>query len=210
MNPTYIAFIRATTIFRQRAESIFAKKLDYSEWQYNYLSMALLSQVWLKWCLFCRNVVILSCAGTESRTGTRIAPRAMDNSWQRIAYEIKNRNKPIRPIGQIIQFKRHEPTWGDIDVILQSLPIIVPNNRISLQTGFGMPLNGPKHIQYVRNSCYHTNDEAVKDVRNIMHYYIGAKIKHPIDLMWLKDRTGVNAIYSWIDDLENISDIVTK
>jgi len=206
----YTGFIRTTTIFRQRAGLIFAGQAEYSEWQYKYLSMALLSQVWLKWSSFCRDVIISSCAGTTRRSGALVTSRGMENSWQRIAYEINKRNQTTRPIGNRIHFKRHEPTWGDVVVLLQALPILSPSNVNELITGFGMPFNGPKHIQCVRNSCYHTNDETVNAVRNIMHYYTGTRMQHPIDLIWWNDNTGVNAIYSWLDELEEISDIVTR
>lgn len=209
MRSIYETFIKAAYIFRDRADILSAERAKYTECQFKYLSMALLSQVWLKWCCFCRDVIITSCNGVTTRSHTFIRPRMGDNSWQRIAYEIKNRNRGISP-GRTIRFRSQEPTWGDVTVLVDALPILSPANAHNLVTGFGLSLNGPKHIQCVRNSCYHTNVEAVDEVKSILHHYTGTVFKHPIDLIWWYDTTGVNAIYSWLDDLEDISDIVTK
>ena len=57
----------------------------------------------------------------------------------------------LRP-GNIVNYRRQEPTWGDQDVLLTVIPVLSPNNAQNLLTGFGLSAYGPKHIQIVRNA----------------------------------------------------------
>lgn len=100
------------------------------------------------------------------------AARPGDNTWQRIAYEAKqsvlgNRIHPTRTI----TYHRQEPTWGDQASLITIVNTLQPNNANTLITAFGLPLQGGKHLQIVRNACFHKNEETLSSVKSISIYY---------------------------------------
>lgn len=157
--------------------------------------------------------MLLSCQGTIDLSGRRVLKRlSADNTWERVSHEVKsygqnktpNRNKKIT-------YHRHEPTWGDVNLLLKALPRLNLGNSTSLLAGFGMALKGPRHLQIIRNACVHLDEESMKEVKRISTFYKGKELKHPVDLIWWTDSAvSTDVIYSWIDDLENIALVVTK
>jgi hypothetical protein len=208
----YRKFFNKIIKFRERAESIYAWPSTNPHWEFNYLSFSLLSDIWQNWCKFCREVILKSCIGTKTRSGTIIQPRTSLNSWQRIAYEVNQASRG-RAIDRTstITFMRHEPTWGDIDLLLAAIPRLSLSNTNNLLTGFGLSLIAPRHIQVVRNACAHINSESMQQVQSLMVNYIGTDLKNPIDLMWwLEPVTKTDAIFFWLDELEIIVDYITS
>jgi len=166
----YNKFLKRSYLFRERAELIYVWPTQRPEWEFRYLSSALLFDIWQVWCGFCRAIIIKSCAGTKTRTGKIIPARTAINSWRRIAYEALKafRSNPANSTSTI-RFKRHEPTWGDINVLLKAIPALSPANSTTLITGFGLSLLAPKHMQAVRNACAHIDSESMDEIRTNVH-----------------------------------------
>lgn len=212
MKSVHKDLIRKHSSFRKRAEDIYSWPTARPDWEFKYLSTTLLSDVWQSWCFFCRSVVIKSCAGTTSRTGTIIPPRPSVNTWERISYEAKQAicGNPIHP-SRTLNFMRHEPTWGDQSALLRAIPALSPLNAANLITGFGLSLNAPKHIQVVRNACFHTNSETMTEVKRLVTFYVGRGLSHPTDIMWwLEPTTRADAIFYWLEEFEIIAGQVTN
>lgn len=211
MITVYKKFIRRSSILRGRAEQIYAHVSTISQWEFRYLSTTLLLENWQNWCDFCREVVILSCSGTITRGGTVVGQRVSINTWNRIAYEANQaqRGQPAK-LGKMTNYRRHEPTWGDQNVLLTIIPALSPNNAPNLMAGFGLSVYGPKHIQVIRNATAHLNPESMSEVRKLLPYYSGKRLSHPTELMWWTEpRTNSDAIFFWIDELELIASQVT-
>lgn len=198
-------------VLRGRAEVIYGWPNTHPYWEFKYLSINLVSDIWNCWCDFCRNVIITSCRGTLTRSGKVIAERKSDNSWQKIGYDASQvlRKKSIVP-GKMLTFRRHEPTWGDVSSLVQIVNKISISNSPQLLSAFGMSLRGPKHIQTVRNACAYIDIESIDEVNKISIYYLGPRISHPFELIWSLDpSTKSDAIFTWISDLEIICEQVT-
>lgn len=197
---------------RDRLNQIYKWPTANPPWQKLYFCYWVVFDIWQQWNNFCREIVLLSCCGTLTKSGRRVSKRVADNSWNRIAYEVKEYAGSRIP-GQFskINYRRHEPTWGDINVLLKSLPRLNPSNLGDLINGFGVSLSGPKHLQIVRNACAHLNAESMDDVKRISISYVGKSIKHPVDIMWwVEPANRSDAIFCWISDLEVIADLVTN
>ena len=208
----YRDFLKKHNSFRERIETIYLWPTDRPDWEFKYLSLSLLSAVWQNWCRFCRSVIMLSCTGTVTRSGRVVRPRIGTNTWMRISYEAKQANygNTIHPY-RALNFMRQEPTWGDQNLLLRAIPVLSPCNARSLTMGFGISTYAPRHIQIVRNACFHINHESVSEVRNILTYYIGRGLCHPIDIMWwIEPSSKADAILFWLDELEIIADLVTR
>jgi len=129
-----------------------------------------------------------------------------------VAYEAKRyaKGKSITPTGRI-NYRRHEPTWGDVSFLLNAIPGLNTSNMTELMLGFGVSLAGPEHLQIVRNACAHIDKESMADVRSISSYYVGKSLKHPVEIIWwLAPSNKTDAIFTWLDDLEIIANLVTE
>ena len=212
MKTIYKDLVKKHSCFRKRAENIYSWPTTHPDWEFKYLSTTLVSDVWQNWCLFCRNVVMQSCAGTKSRSGAIIPPRPSVNTCERISYEAKQaiHGNSLHP-SKTLNFRRHEPTWGDQSSLLRAIPTLSPLNAVTLMTGFGLSLNAPKHLQAVRNACFHTNSETMSEVKRLITFYIGRDLSHPTDIMWwLEPTSRADAIFYWLEEFEIIADQVTK
>ena len=211
MISTHKNLLKKHIFFRKRAETIYEWPTSRPDWEFKYLSKSLLSDVWQNWCLFCRAIIIKSCSGTETRSGITLSPRTGLNSWQRISYEAKQafQGNNIHP-SRKLNFLRHEPTWGNQGVLIRAIPVLAPQNARALMTGFGLSLNAPKHLQTVRNACFHINHETMSEVKRIMTFYIGRRLSHPTDLMWwIEPSSQADAIFHWLEEFEIIAEQVT-
>lgn len=211
MKLSYRDLLKKHANLRKRAESIYTWPAIQPDWEFKYLSTSLLSDVWQNWCLFCRTIIMKSCMGTQTRAGINIPPRRGLNSWQRISYEANQalRGHTVHP-SRTINFMRHEPTWGDQSALLRIISALTPQNQGDLLTGFGLSLYAPRHLQIVRNACFHINSETMSEVRRLVAFYIGTGLSHPTDIMWwLEPSSRANAIFSWLEELEIMADQVT-
>lgn len=204
--------MRRCNALRTKADHIYSWPPARADWEFRYLSVSMVFDIWHTWCDFCREVVLASCAGTITRTGARIPPRAGDNSWQRIGYEVQraSQRRPIAAAARLT-LRHQEPTWGDVSVLVRAIPTVAPGNQATLTTGFGLALSGPRHLQQVRNACAHLNSATVLRIRALSVHYSAARIQHPCDLLWsLEPSSKSDAVFCWIEELEIMADEVTK
>ena len=181
-------------------------------WTKRCLTESLISDLWQSWCHFCREVILLSCQGTVTRNGLIVSARDGVNCWQRLGYEAKcaANNNVVKPTKQLTH-QRHEPTWGDQEKMIDIIKAVAPANTAHLITAFGLPLYGPRHLQIVRNACFHKNSEAIVEVRKLISEYYVDSLKSPSDLAWFIDKQRkCCAIYSWCEDLTVIVELATK
>jgi hypothetical protein len=211
MESIFRAFVSNTSRFRTRSEHVLNSSYSHS-FESTYLTSQIISEIWLSWCRFCRDLIIASCNGSATRSGTLIQARSMNNTPERLAYEFKQYkfgNNP-RPSGVITQ-SYNEPTWGDVSAMLTVLPGLNPSNLSSLLSGFGLSLQGPQHLQITRNTISHLSADGVRSFKQILVFYAGVPIRHPSDLIRWKDPSkNTEVIFSWIDDLETIASTVTS
>jgi hypothetical protein len=210
----YKAYITQVGRFETRATKIQDQITTVSVWEQRYLCETLLSDCWQAWNDFCRNILHLSCKGGVCRSGAAIAPRLGVNSWQRLGFEAKNARPPPLSLNatKTISFLRQEPTWGDQNKIIDVITTLGPANTANLLVAFGLPLLGPKHLQIVRNACFHKNSETVQAVKVISSSYgNGVGVSGPADLIWCYEPSkGTNAIYSWLADFKTIAEVATE
>lgn len=185
-----------------------------SPWEFRFLSEALLSNLWIDWNIFVRQVLVLSCNGSITRSGVVTPARTLpDNSESRIAYEIKEYGKgntgphPTKTFSGPI-----EPTWAHPDKIISYISGLAPSNGATLQLAFGSAgLFGPKRIQLVRNACAHKSKPNRNDVQSLRSLYLTNHFYDPIDIVWGSNpSTNSIAIFEWIEDLEDIADLATQ
>lgn len=212
MHRHYAKFMSRTNVIESRFEIAQSKLSSAPIWESRSLCETLVSDLWQLWCNFCREVIHLSCNGCILRDGIIVVKRPKDNSWQRIGYEAAqaSRNQSPKP-GKLITQLRQEPTWGDQAKLIDILNVIQPHNDSALITAFGLPVQGPKHLQIVRNACAHKNAETLADVQNLTINYSLSSISTPTDLLWSINRLSRQcAIYQWIDDCQLIAFEATK
>jgi hypothetical protein len=211
MHKVYKNFIKSTYRLRKKAESINVIPPNHQDWRFGYVSTTLISEIWQAWCKFCYNVIEKSCSGTTLRNGIIVPRRALDNSWGRIAYEVKEYglSRVPRPAGKIL-YKYQEPTWGDVDKLLRAIPNMHLANSAKLISALGIAAIAPSHLQITRNACYHLNPETMQKVRSIQPHYRGVVRQYPYELLWCKENnTNADAVYFWIDELETIAALST-
>lgn len=198
--------MQANTILLDYANSVL------TPWKLRFLSESLLSNIWIDWNNFVRDVFIESCNGTTTRRGTIIPPRACaDNSLERIRYEVRQLAS-----GSNIQLgKTHsgpqDPTWANPDKIIKCIAGLAPANASDLQQAFGAGnLVGPKRIHLVRNACAHKTRSNRVDVVALTITYSTAHFYDPVDIIWgTNSNTKSIAIFEWISDLETMADLAT-
>jgi len=183
-------------------------------WQHRYLTESLMSEVWLTWCLFSRNIIHKSLRGTKARNSQLIISRQGDNSWQAIGHQCKRAARSENQVAAIPPsfLMRNEPTWGDIGSIIKIINALNPSNQGQLTTAFGLPLHGPKHLQLVRNCAAHKTIENLLNLRSQLSltYTLHNKVT-PSEVAWsLKTGTSDLAINVWIDDMRTIADVATS
>lgn len=209
----YRWFDRRCRTYGQKATHLQQNKNQYDEWEYRFLTEALISDIWQSWCLFSRVLLLKSIRGTKARDGLLIKGLNRDNSWNRIFYEVSKvlKGHPVKPNGHVGFKIRFEPTWGDIDVFIRAVQCLAPNNQARLLTAYGMPFNGIKHMQMIRNSLAHKNVETMTEVRTLATAYRLTKVTSPIDIIWsFVGQTNTFAIDQWLYEINLIADFATE
>ena len=184
------------------------------QWQHRYLTESLMSEIWLTWCLFSRDVVHKSIRGTKARDSRIIVPRVGNNTWQTIGHQSRRAAKSenhLTPTPPAF-LMRHEPTWGDSGSIIKIINTLMPANHGQLATAYGLPLLGPRHLQLVRNCAAHKTVENLAYLRsNLALTYTFHNKATPAEVAWsLKTGTPDLAIDLWIDDMRTIADVATS
>ena len=212
------SYTRITSRLSRRHEQATSILEDYendlfSPWEFRFLSEALLSNLWIDWNVFVKQVLVLSCNGSITRNGLVVPARvASDNSENRITYEVKQHNNGAR-INPTNTFSGPiEPTWAHPDRIISYITGLAPSNTPALQIAFGSAgLFGPKRIHLVRNACAHKSKLNRKDVMALRNLYLTNHFLDPIDIIWGSNPSTYSiAIFEWIEDLGVIADLATQ
>lgn len=159
-----------------------------------------LSDVWQFWCRFCRRVVMESCSGCQTTSGTIHAQsHSSPAAVSFIAAKQKN-GVPPSTIGSNAVL-RIEPTWGHIDKLLDVINALNPPNRPALLGAFGtIPLI--EHIRLIRNASAHRNTQTLADVLAFQSQYKGSSIRHPLQaLFWHEVSSNQTLIQARLDDM---------
>lgn len=191
--------------------------LDYTNsaltpWELRFLSESLLSNIWIDWNNFVRDIFIESCNGTITRHGTVIPPRAVDdNSPERICYEVKQIASGNNISAGKIYSGSQDPTWANPDKIIKCITDLAPANADTLQQAFGAGnLVGHKRIHLVRNACAHKSRVNRASARTLIITYSTLHSHDPVDIIWgVNASTQSIAIFEWISDLETMADLAT-
>lgn len=198
---------QATSILDDHVNSIL------TPWEFRFLAEALLFNLWIDWNVFVKQVLVLSCNGSTTRSGLLIPPRPVpDNSERRITYELKQHSMGEKVHPTKIFSGSIEPTWAHPDRIIASISGLAPSNESALQMAFGSAgLFGPKRIHLVRNACAHKSKSNRTDVLSLRSQYSTKHYLDPVDIIWGSNLTTNSiAIFEWIEDLENIADLATQ
>jgi len=153
----------------------------------------LLSRAWQAWCLFCRSCVVDSCIGTVNLAGNSIAglPDATSEAHVSGAALRAKQNKAQPPFwGQTNTELRHEPTWGDVDVLTKLVVRLQPTNSSQLLAAFSSGHISAKRLQTIRNSAAHDNHQTLANVHQLSSAFQAFVIGHPTHaLFWIHPNT---------------------
>ncbi len=199
---------------RAQADAIF---LDYANstlkpWELRFLSESLLSNIWIDWNEFVKEIFNKSCNGTVTRRGTTIPARAAaDNSPERICYEVKQFASGNNVHAGRIYSGPHDPTWANPDNIIKCITGLAPANANTLKQVFGAGnLVGHRRIHLVRNASAHKSRSNRAEVFRLHTIYRTKHFYDPIDIIWgINTITNSTAIFEWISDLEIMADLAT-
>ena len=201
---------RTIILVHRTRERARASLLDIalSRWRRRALAEVLISDLWQIWNDFVREMLLASCGGCFTRSGVPVPPRPGNNSWQRVSYEAKQIVQ-CRRQGKVVKIKRRavnshrfqDPTWGDLDYIVDLVAGLNPQNAATLTTAFGSTSRGLKDLQTVRNACFHKNDESRKAVKDAEKtYFSSATTRQPSDLAWNSYLGGTSpSFFDWTD-----------
>lgn len=198
--------VQANAIFIDNANSVL------TPWELRFLSESLLSNLWIDWNDFVKEIFIESCGGTITRSGVVVPPRVVaDNSLERICYEVKQIGSGNNVQPGKIYVGPQDPTWANPDKIIACVTGLAPANAGTLQQAFGSGnLLGHRRIHLVRNACAHKSRINRASVKALLIHYPAKHFYDPVDIIW-----GTNvvtqsiAIFEWISDLETMADLAT-
>lgn len=204
----YRWFDRRCRSYDMRVADLYKNRTSYSAIEFRALSETLLSDIWQTWCSFSRILILRSVRGTIALDSSIVSGRRGDNSWRRICYEGSNaaRNRRITSSGHNRFLIRNEITWGDVGQFISAVQYLAPANSMRLLTAYGLPFDGIKHMQKVRNACAHKNVETLGDIQFLKMTYDLSSIKCPTHVMWSNKRgAGELAIELWIRQIATIA-----
>ncbi|MCE1395335.1 hypothetical protein LWU68_00215 [Enterobacter cloacae] len=208
----YSNFDSRCNSYHQRIVDIKTKEPMLREWEFNYKTEVLISDIWQGWCHFTRELLMSSCRGTTARNGNIIPKRAGDNTWQRLGYEAKQAaNQANASANGHVNFAiRKEPTWGDLDNISRIIGQLKPNNENYLVGVYGS-FSQLKDLQLVRNACAHKNVETLQTLMPLASRYSFGVPERATQVAWAK-ALGSNdfAIEQWLFEMNLIADHATS
>ena len=99
-------------------------------------SEGLVSNTWQVWSVFCRQLIVCSSVGCQTRSGVSISATANPPTWERVSYvAICVRSKAIPRSGLTNNFLYKEPTWGNVDNVIDIVQELNPANKSQLLAG---------------------------------------------------------------------------
>jgi hypothetical protein len=152
----------------------------------------LLSHLWQCWCRFSRSLLIESCTGTVDLSGNgfpQVPGASSASAVSGAAIRIRRRQAAIWGAPNAVL--RLEPTWGDVDALIDIIGGIGPANAAKLTGMCTMAGPSVKIIQAIRNAAAHLNPQSVTEVLRISGPYFTFPITHPCQaLFWVERSTG--------------------
>ncbi|WP_219113997.1 hypothetical protein [Janthinobacterium sp. UMAB-56] len=158
------------------------------------------SDWWQVWCRFCRRIVIESSLGCIGAGGAVFpSVHASEPHVSHIAWKQKAGIAPTMPGTNSIL--RKEPTWGDVDKLLEIIGAVNPANAPSLLAAFGTVPN-IDHLRLIRNAAAHMNAQTLGEVIALQPLYRSTPIQHPLHaLMWIEPTSGKTLAQALIQDM---------
>ncbi len=107
-------------------------------------------------------MVIDSCLGATSGSGNVILPRKVSITEAHVsqaARDAKDR-KQITWVG-VNSVLRHEPTWGDANVIVSIVRALQPSNFTQVSASISNGHAEIKVLQTIRNAAAHSNQQTL-------------------------------------------------
>ncbi|MFP3604647.1 hypothetical protein [Paraburkholderia sp. SIMBA_053] len=166
----------------------------------------LLSRVWQAWGTFCRACVMESCVGTIDGAGAPIVPHPQAASEAHVsAAAINAKKKPNPPFwGSTNTVLRHEPTWGDVDLLTKIIPRLHPSNEAQLMAAFSSAHRSAKALQLIRNAAAHNNSETRAALQPLWSRFVIFPTTHPIQsLYWVESSTHDYLVFHAVEELRD-------
>jgi hypothetical protein len=165
----------------------------------------LLSRSWQCWCVFCRDALFESCKGGVTSGGVTITPNPLALSDAHIsgaAIRAKNHRNDGVYWGSTNSILRLEPTWGDVDRLVDIVSRLGPNNQATLAAAFSSASPSAKVLQTIRNAAAHHNPETMNAVSALSSSYVAYPVTHPAQaLFWTERSSGDFLVTFAIADL---------
>lgn len=165
----------------------------------------LLSRVWQVWCIFCRSCVIKSCIGTVAHSGTIIPalPEAMSEAHvSAAAIHAAKKHRNNLQWADCNTSLRKEPTWGDVDILVEILTRLQPSNSNQLLAAFSSSYTSAKALQTIRNAAAHNHSQNLDEILKLRSAYIASEIGHPTHaLFWIEPNSSDYLVMHAIHDL---------
>jgi len=164
-----------------------------------------LSRVWQIWCDFCRSALIESCMGTTDISGNVIAalPGAA-SEFHVSAAAIRAKKSQTVSWTHTNSVLRHEPTWGDVDSLLDIIAGISPTNSVQLNGMCTMASKGAKFLQLARNAAAHDNVQNRNELLLNSSAYSTYPIAHSCQALFWTEPTSQQYLISFA--LEQLRD----
>ncbi len=159
-----------------------------------------LSTLWQGWNRYCRQVVMASCLGCETKTLGKIA--SVQVSEPAIAFIAKKQQNGVPPSTvSSLTLARLEPTWGDMAKLMHIITALAPVNAQQLLAAFGT-VPRIAHIQNIRNATAHRNTQAMNEISAWQASYVAQRVRHPLEaLFWTDPNVGKYLVLARIDDM---------
>jgi len=201
------ALVEPVRVFEEVATTrLFTKAADFTTDDLCVLEGAL-SRIWQVWCQFCRAVLVESCMGTVDLSGVAIPGLAGAQSEDHVS-AAAIRAKQHRPIVwiQTNSLLWREPTWGDIDSLLDIVAALAPTNAAKLNGMCSVAGRGAKILQTARNAAAHDNIQTRTDLVMTGSSFSAFPITHACQaLFWIEPSSQQYLLPLVLDELISAS-----
>lgn len=158
-----------------------------------------LSRIWQAWCRFCRRLIFESCRGTINASGLQIPPLAGAQTDGHISgaaiYAWRNKGVNWRRSNLLL---RLEPTWGDVDVLLDIVTLLGPANAGSLSGMCTLASSEAKMLQAARNASSHDNQQTLTQLIRLGGPYSSFPINHACQSLFWVETTSSNYLLPFV------------
>lgn len=101
---------------------------------------------------------------------------------------------------------RIEPTWGDVDVLVNVISRLRPNNATQLLAAFPAAHSSSKALQLIRNGAAHNHAQNMTEIQTLNSAYIVFPINHPAQaLFWVEPHSNDFLVMNAIQEIRDAS-----